>query len=65
MSKLSKADLDAFREAVFKDYGIRLEGKILYEAAFGLLEFFKALIKFDSEKSKIREDKLEEVRKSS
>ena len=60
MGKLPQSDLDSFGEAVFKGYGIRLKGKALYEAAFGLLEFFKALVKFD----KSAKDK-SEVRKSS
>jgi hypothetical protein len=59
MSKLSQSDLDSFRQAVFKDYGLKLKGKAVYEAAFNLLEFFKALIKFD------KSDKKNEVRKLS
>ncbi len=50
MSRLSNADLDNFKEAIWKDYGLKLEGKSLYEAAFNLLEFIKALIKFDDNK---------------
>ena len=52
MSKLSESDLDSFKDAIQKDYGLKLEGKALYEAAFNVLEFIKALIKFDAKKSK-------------
>ena len=51
MGKLSESDLDSFKNAIQKDYGLKLEGKALYEAAFNLLEFIKALIKFDANKS--------------
>lgn len=47
MRALTKEDLVSFQKAIFNDHGIKLEGKDLYEAAFNLLEFFKALIKFD------------------
>ncbi len=50
MTRLSKTDLDNFKEAIWKDYGLKLEGQALYEAAFNLLEFFKALIKFNDNK---------------
>lgn len=50
MKTLSKFDLESFKEAIFKDYGIKLEGDDLYDAAFNLLQFFEALIKFDKEK---------------
>ena len=60
MKTLSETDLRDFQKAVYKDYGIKLEGKQLYEAAFDLLQLFDALIKFD------KEDKQNsEVRKSS
>ena len=48
-NKLSDSDLTAFQLAILKDYGIRLEGKELYEAAFDLIHFFEELIKFDKE----------------
>lgn len=47
MKTLSKSDLESFREAILKDYGIELKGKELYEAAFNLLKFFETLIKND------------------
>ena len=53
---LSKSDLDTFQEAVFKDYNIKLEGDELYQAAFNLLQFFEALIKFNKEGSKTVQD---------
>jgi len=46
---LSKHDLAKFQEAVLKDYGIKLEDQELYDAAFSLLQFFDALIKFNQE----------------
>ncbi len=46
---LSKDDLAKFQEAIFKDYGIKLEGQELYNAAFSLLQFFEALINFNQE----------------
>ena len=52
MSSLSKNDLDRFKDAIWKDYGLKLEGKALYGAAFNLIEFFKALVGFDSEETK-------------
>ena len=52
MKKLSEEDLKAFQTAVLKDYGIKLVGDELYQAAFNLLQFFEALIKFDKEGSK-------------
>ena len=50
MKILSMNDLVSFQEAILKDYGIKLEGQELYDAAFNLLQFFEALIKFDKEK---------------
>ncbi len=46
---LSDSDLKTFKEAIFKDYGIELKGDTAYQAAFNLLQFFEALIKFDQE----------------
>ena len=46
---LSKDDLVTFQEAILKDYGIKLEGQKLHDAAFNLLQFFEALIKFNQE----------------
>lgn len=62
IKKLTNSDLENFQKAVFKDYGIRLEGKELYDAAFNLLQFFEALIKFDKEDKNKKE---KEVLKSS
>ncbi len=49
MVKLPESDLKTFQEAIFKDYGIKLEGQELYDAAFNLLQFMEALIKFSSD----------------
>lgn len=46
MVKLSESDLQTFREAILKDYGVKLEEKELYDAAFNLLHFIETLIKF-------------------
>ena len=56
MVKLSESDLKAFQEAIFKDYGLRLEGQELYNAAFNLLHFIETLIKF-SERDKVEGSK--------
>lgn len=56
MKKPSEEDLNTFQTAIFKDYGIKLEGDELYQAAFNLLQFFEALIKFDKEGSKTVQD---------
>lgn len=49
MGKLTKLDLEQFKSAILKDYGINLEGQELYNAAFNLLQFFESLIKFNQE----------------
>ncbi len=49
MKNLTETDLKAFQEALFKDYGIKLRGKQLYEAAYNLLQFFESLINFDKQ----------------
>lgn len=49
MKSLSKEDLNTFQQAIFKDYGIKLEGEDLYNAAFNLLQFIETLIKFREE----------------
>jgi len=49
IKRLSKSDLVKFQDATLKDYGIKLDGQELYNAAFGLLQFFEALIKFNQE----------------
>lgn len=49
MGKLTQADLISFQNAILEDYGIKLEGQELYQAAFNLLQFFESLIKFDQE----------------
>lgn len=56
MKKLSEEDLRTFQTAVLKDYGIKLVGDELYQAAFNLLQFFEALIRFDKEGSKTVQD---------
>lgn len=47
MVKLSETDLLIFQKAVLEDYGIKLEKKELYNAAFNLLQFIEALIRLD------------------
>ncbi len=54
MHNLSKEDLQAFQIAVFKDYGIKLEGEELYQSAFSLFQFFETLIKFNQEDHQVR-----------
>lgn len=49
VKSLSRDDLVSFQEAIFKDYGIKLEGEELYNAAFNLLQFIETLIKFSEE----------------
>lgn len=49
MKLLSNPDLKEFQKAILNDYGLELEGKELYQAAFNLLHFFEALINFDKE----------------
>lgn len=49
VKSLSKVDLISFQEAIFKDYGVKLKGKELYNAAFNLLHFIETLIKFSEE----------------
>lgn len=44
MKTLSKKDLELFQKAILNDYGIKLEGKALYDAAFNLLQFVEAVI---------------------
>lgn len=52
MSSFSKSDLESFREAIWKDYGLKLEGEDLYEAAINLVAFFNALIKFNDDNNR-------------
>lgn len=54
MKQLTEDDLKSFQEAVYKDRGIKLEGKDLYNAAHDLLEFFEALIKYDQEDKAVK-----------
>lgn len=54
---LSADDLATFQEAILKDYGVKLEGQELYDAAFNLLQFIETLIKF-SEKDKTEGSKV-------
>lgn len=56
VKSLSKDDLVSFQEAILKDYGVKLEGQELYDAAFNLAHFIEALIKF-SEKDKVEGSK--------
>ncbi len=56
VKSLSKDDLVSFQEAIFKDYGVKLEGQELYNAAFNLLHFIETLIKFN-EKDKLEGSK--------
>lgn len=66
MTRLTEADLKAFQQAIYKDYGIMLDDTLLYQEAFNLLQFIEALIKFDREdKEKAKENKEKEVLKSS
>jgi len=46
---LSDSDLVSFQKAIYKDYGVKLDGQKLYDAAFNLLQFLEALIKLDQE----------------
>jgi len=54
MRFLSKSDLKEFQNAILKDYGLKLGGKELYQAAFNLFQFFESLIDFDDEDKKIK-----------
>lgn len=47
MPRLTKQDLVKFQKAIMEDYGLGLEGDELYRAAYTLLQFIKALTKFD------------------
>lgn len=47
MNSLTESDLKTFQEAIYSDYGVKLEGQELYDAAFTLLQFTEALLKFD------------------
>lgn len=49
MARLTEADLRAFQQAVYKDYGVMLPDEVLYKEAFNLLKFIEALVKFDKE----------------
>ena len=52
MTRLTEADLKAFQQAVYKDYGVMIPDALLYQEAFNLLQFIEALIKFDQEDKK-------------
>lgn len=65
MRSLSDSDLHEFQKAIFKDYGIKLEGKELYDAAFNLLQFFEGLIKYNNQEKLEAEKEKDKVRKSS
>ncbi len=52
MVRLTETDLKAFRQAIYKDYGVLLPDEVLYKEAFNLLQFIDALIKFDKEDKK-------------
>ena len=60
--QLSESDLKEFQLAIEKDYGIRLEGEELYQAAFDMLNFFETLIEFDQ---KDKKENKKQVQKSS
>lgn len=60
--QLSESDLKEFQLAIEKDYGIRLEGEELYQAAFDMLNFFEMLIEFDQ---KDKKENKKQVQKSS
>ena len=49
MVRLTEANLKAFQQAIYKDYGVLLPDEVLYKEAFNLLQFIDALIKFDKE----------------
>ena len=49
MARLTEADLRAFQQAVYKDYGVMLPDEVLYQEAFNLLKFIETLVKFDKE----------------
>ena len=52
MTRLTEADLKAFQQAVYKDYGVMIPDALLYQEAFKLLQFIEALIKYDAEDKK-------------
>lgn len=52
MTRLTEADLKAFQQAVYKDYGVMIPDTLLYQEAFNLLQFIEALIKYDTEDKK-------------
>lgn len=59
MIKLTETHLKLLQEALYQDYGIRLEGKALYDAAYSLTAFFEALVNFgklDKEKKEVRKE---------
>lgn len=58
MKTLSDTDLKSFQTAILKDYGVNLEGKELYSAAYNLLQFFETLIKYDIEAKKEKGSKV-------
>lgn len=63
--RLTDKDLKQFQEAVQKDYGVKLEGNSLYQAAYSLLKFFESLIKFDKQDKERKITPEPEVQKSS
>lgn len=46
---LSQSDLESFKVAVKKDYGLDLNNDELYKSASNLLQFIEALIKYSEE----------------
>ena len=59
MTRLTEADLKAFQQAVYRDYGVMIPDALLYQEAFRLLSFIKSLIKYDQEdKQKEKEEDL-------
>ncbi len=57
MKTITNTDLVQLKKAIQKDYGVLLEDKELYTAAYSLLKLFEALMKYDQKDKK-------EVRKS-
>ena len=58
MARLTEADLKAFQQAVYKDYGVMLPDEVLYKESFNFLKFVAALIKFDAEDKEKRKEVL-------
>ncbi len=57
MTRLTEADLKAFQQAVYRDYGVMIPDALLYQEAFRLLSFIKSLIKYDQEDKQKEKEK--------